>query len=599
MSLNIFLPHLKAPETSAEPSRPSRARRLLGALGPTWLASPARRGVQSASLVLFLVLFFYVAWPYGSPDYDATRRSKELIEAEAFLALDPLVSLSTALAARAWVWSLAWAGAILAVCIVFPRAFCGYVCPLGTLIDLFDWAIGKRVARRRRARRGWWVHLKYDVLLGTLVAAACGVLVTGFLAALPVVTRALFFLLAPVQMGVLKGWYLIPPMNAGHYVSVALFAVVLGLGFLRPRFWCRHVCPSGAIFAVANALRLHERKVGSACIRCNKCLDACPFDAIEPNYATRAADCTFCQTCGGVCPAHAITFAARWYRENLPSSPETANGSPGKIAALEPALSRRGFLAGAAGGLLAVGGVQHLFGARTGKPGTVWPVRPPGSVPEPLFLQLCIRCGECFQACPNSVLQPLGFDQGLDGLWTPQVVAGWSGCEPKCNNCGQVCPTGAIRALPMDEKRAARIGLAVVNEQTCLPYARREACQMCVDECRAAGYDAIEFIRVGAEADTDGKPIEDTGFLAPVVLADKCVGCGLCETRCHKINVRLKRLLSETAVRVAAGPGNEDRLTSGSYVALREKERLEKKTKPVETQKPDGASDGYLPDFLK
>jgi NAD-dependent dihydropyrimidine dehydrogenase PreA subunit len=71
-----------------------------------------------------------------------------------------------------------------------------------------------------------------------------------------------------------------------------------------------------------------------------------------------------------------------------------------------------------------------------------------------------IRCGECFQACPNDVLHPLRFQQGLDGLWTPHVVADWAGCESCCHVCGQVCPTEAIRALPLAEKKVCRRGLA-------------------------------------------------------------------------------------------------------------------------------------------
>ena len=175
-------------------------------------------------------------------------------------------------------------------------------------------------------------------------------------------------------------------------------------------------------------------------------------------------------------------------------------------------------------------------------------------------------------------------------------MASWSGCEPTCNNCGQVCPTGAIRALPIEEKRAVRMGLAMVNEHTCLPYAQREACQLCVDECRAAGYDAIEFQRVGTQVDTGGSPIEGSGFLAPIVVADKCVGCGLCETRCFKINVQHKHLLADTAIRIVAGPGNEDRRFQGSYRKLRETSRQDK---PAASPSGGATNDGYLPDFLK
>ena len=71
----------------------------------------------------------------------------------------------------------------------------------------------------------------------------------------------------------------------------------------------------------------------------------------------------------------------------------------------------------------------------------------------------------------------------------------------------------------------------------------------------AKGRHAIEFARVHVKVDEDGQPVPGSGFLAPVVLADKCVGCGLCQTRCNLINVKAKHLLKETAIRVEAGPG--------------------------------------------
>jgi NAD-dependent dihydropyrimidine dehydrogenase PreA subunit len=264
----------------------------------------------------------------------------------------------------------------------------------------------------------------------------------------------------------------------------------------------------------------------------------------------------------------------RWDRFNLKLSTIGRESLP----------TRRGFLAGIAAGIGVTVGVR-------GASGEPHPVRPPGSLPEEQFLQACIRCGECFQSCPNDVLQPMGFEQGLNGLWTPRVVANWAGCESTCNNCGQVCPTGAIRALPIEEKRVARMGLARV-ESNCLPLAGQEACQLCVDECNAAGYRAIEFMRVHPTLDASGNPIEGSGFSAPVVLADKCVGCGLCQTRCHVINVKTKKLLSSVAIVVEAGPGKEDRIASGSYLAIRAQE--------AQARRPaSGSNDSYLPDFLR
>jgi ferredoxin len=509
------------------------------------------------------------AWPsHYADDLDA----KERIAAETFLIIDPLVAISTALAARAWVWSLVFAGVILLVGLIVPRGFCGYLCPLGTLIDLFDWAIGKRVTRFRVSGDGWWVHIKYYVLLGTIIAAAGGVLLTGFVSAIPVITRGFMYLIGPLQTGLTRGWHNVPAPHWGHLISIVLFFAVLGLGLLRPRFWCKYVCPSGAVFSVGNLFRFTERKVESTCIHCNKCVEICPFDAIKPDFTTRVTDCTLCQTCGGVCPTHAIKFVERWNLVELKVENDPPTG--------ETRLGRRGFLAAGigtaaavTGGLVAAAGTK-AWGANVDDPQALRPIRPPGSVPEREFLQLCIRCGECFKACPNDVLQVLGFQQGFEGLWTPHAVPDFAGCESSCNACGQVCPTGAIRALPLEEKKVCRMGLAIVNEQTCLPFAGREACQLCVDECHAAGYHAIEFVQVRTEVDDQtGQPIEGTGFAAPRVLADKCVGCGLCQTRCYGINVKEKGLLTESAIIIEAGEGKEDRLMTGSYIALREAEQ--------------------------
>ena len=70
------------------------------------------------------------------------------------------------------------------------------------------------------------------------------------------------------------------------------------------------------------------------------------------------------------------------------------------------------------------------------------------------------------------------------------------------------------------------------------------------------------------------------------------MGCGLCQTRCHSINVKTKHLLASSAIVVEAGSGKEDRMLSGSYLALREQERKQNVPLP-------GAADSYLPSFLK
>jgi len=81
------------------------------------------------------------------------------------------------------------------------------------------------------------------------------------------------------------------------------------------------------------------------------------------------------------------------------------------------------------------------------------------------------------------------------------------------------------------------------------------------------------------------------------VLAEKCVGCGLCQTRCYAINVKSKGLLDESAIIIEAGEDKEDRMMQGSYVELRkaeEKERIEERRRLEHS-----SGGGYLPDDLK
>lgn len=565
MNLNLFLPFLRRIKGQPAP-KPGWIRKTLKRMGPVWHAAPVRRTVQTAMFALFLYCMYYVAWPFTDnavvqADF---RDAKEFVHMEFFLIIDPLLSISTFLAAKEWVWSLVWAAGILTACVLFPRGFCGYLCPLGSLIDFFDWAVGKRVKKFRVKRDGWWVNLKYYILTAVLVCSLGGVLLSGFVAAIPVITRGFEYIVTPFGQAYERGgWEHVPPVSAGNWLSIGLFLLVLGLGFLRPRFWCKYVCPSGAVFSVFNIFRVGERKVESSCIHCNKCIEICPFDAIKADYTTRTADCTLCQSCGGVCPTHAIKFTDRWNVWDL----KKLNDPP----TTEVALSRRGFLTGTTAAVA----TAFVFGDNTlpamlgYKP--IQPLRPPGSVPEPEFLNQCIRCGECFQACPTSVLQPMSLKDGFRNWWTPELVADFAGCEPSCNNCGQACPTGAIRALPLEEKKVAKIGFAVVNQQTCLPWAGKEDCDICYDTCHKAGYDAIEYRRINMEMDEEmGFPIEGTGNRAVVVLADKCVGCGLCQLRCNSINHVEKKLLQQSAIVVTIE--NQDRMSWGSYVDRRRQE---------------------------
>ncbi|HEX2971771.1 MAG TPA: 4Fe-4S binding protein, partial [Tepidisphaeraceae bacterium] len=93
--------------------------------------------IQVLSLGIFLYLFIYVAWPYAEDFSGQVIARKEWLPLETFLWLDPLVGLSTAIASRQWNVAVGGMLGILVLCLFWPRGFCGYLCPLGTLIDGF------------------------------------------------------------------------------------------------------------------------------------------------------------------------------------------------------------------------------------------------------------------------------------------------------------------------------------------------------------------------------------------------------------------------------------------------------------------------------
>lgn len=581
-SLNIFFASRK---TGAPPGLRKWADAALRRIGPTWRFAPARRAAQVLSLGLFLYSFFYVAWPYSHHFSATTLSDKEWLPLEIFLWLDPLSGISTAVAARCWNVGMFGALSILLLCLFFPRGFCGYLCPLGTLIDGVDWLQGKRspFSRRRSAlrhqpspgnssesisanRKSKIQNLKYFFLLAILTSSLFGVLLAGFGAAIPVLTRGLMFTAARLQLGLMKDWSQLGPMNWASYASVALFAAIFVLAVFGRRFWCRCLCPTGAVFSLANAVRLSERcVVKAACIECGRCVDVCPFDAINDDFSTRPFECTFCQTCGGACPTQAIEFRSRVGRIGNPSETGLKEESR-QVANLSysgPVLSRRGFVATAICGSAAALAIRTGLadGFRSGPK----LLRPPGSVPEDRFLDLCIRCGECFKVCPGPVLHPAGLEGGFEAMWTPVVVPTHAGCHQDCNFCTQVCPTGAIRPLPIEVKRTTHMGLAVINPRLCLPHRGERDCQLCYEECEAAGYHAIEMreIRLAIGPIPEGVLSDEemeraSRIKAPFILRDKCVGCGLCEYRCHVALVKQESVLPERAVVVV--PENEDRI---------------------------------------
>ena len=246
----------------------------------------------------------------------------------------------------------------------------------------------------------------------------------------------------------------------------------------------------------------------------------------EDFYATRTPECIQCQTCAAVCPEDAIHFGRGAPREQVQR-------------AFDP--SKRALLVSAGAGL------ALAAAARTGASAAIQDthlIRPPGALPEPSFLDRCVRCGACMKVCPTHGLQPSFLQSGVEGFWTPRLVPRIGGCEQECNLCGRVCPTGALRDLPLEEKQFAKMGTAIIERRKCLAWEQMKTCLVCDEVCP---YDAIEFRVVTDFIGT---------FRRPFVIEEKCIGCGLCEQKCP--------VGGASAIRVDRT--EEERRASGSYI---------------------------------
>lgn len=491
-----------------------------------------RRVVQLLALLLFVYLLVMTRWPVS-----------DTVLVDAFLTLDPLLSTQAALASRTWVDALPYGLALLALTLVLGRFFCGWLCPFGTCLEWGDELIYKGKKRKWRNHERRFRGVKYAILViifvGALFGQSLAYLADPICWATRIGTYALFPMGAVVGDAFLEtmqplfeslGWMNLaraqidPPfVGALGVFSLLLFALLLWLGRYQRRFWCRVLCPLGALLAIPARWSLFGRRVSDACRDDGKCARACETGAIGKDFRSYdPGECIQCGRCEKSCKFNAVTFSPNFL------------GTQRKPAI---DLSRRQVLSsfglGAGGALwLAYNPGRALIGDKT--------LRPPGALPEREFLATCVRCGECSKVCPTRCLMPSYLENGIAGLMTPIAVMRLGPCDQNCNACGLVCPTGAIRPLDLVEKSFAKIGNAIIEPGRCVVWEQGKHCLVCDENCP---YGAIYWQEVAS------------GERRPFVNENRCNGCGQCEIACPIVGV--------SAIRIT--PAGQIRLRVGSY----------------------------------
>jgi len=469
------------------------------AVAPRWRRLRwARRIVQALSLGLFLFLVFATVSLAGS-GFDAASTGAVPYPVEAFLDIDPLVGVIVAFSSGTVSGALALGLVVLASAFFLGRAFCGWICPMGTMnhavSEVRAGARGKERFEANRTRP--YQKIKYVLLAAVLVAALFGSAVGGLLDPISMATRGVSLTVVPWLSWLIGGavdgvarlnlpaaqhvsdaafdgasgvlLYQRGFMAGGGFLVSLVFVLVLVANRWIPRLWCRGLCPLGAMLGAVGGMGLLTlRKDEERCDGCRRCQLACSGAASPmPGDRWRRAECDLCMNCVAVCPNGALSFVKAGVKTTECAWPN---------------VERRKLLAGAALGAVLVPAMRT--GSLTSSDGRPDParIRPPGAVDEGAFLERCVRCGQCMKICPNNALHPALDEAGIEGLWTPVLVPRRGYCEPTCTLCTQVCPTAAIRRVTEDRKTGRngeemlRIGTAFFDRGRCLPWAMGTPC---------------------------------------------------------------------------------------------------------------------------
>jgi len=486
-----------------------------------------RQVVQILTLLLFLYLLV-VNWSAG----EASSQSG------LFFRLNPLTALTAMIAGRTWIPKMGWALITLGVTLLLGRVWCGWICPLGTTLE---WVRFSGAYQRSSKISPRWRSVKYILLLLTLGTALLGSLTLLILDPITIITRATTTGILPaLNSGITRlefalykfplfqpaiNWIestlrgtVLPSIQSAYsqnLILFALFAGVLALNALADRFWCRYLCPLGGLLGWLSKISLFRPLIRPQCNHCDHCISECQMEAIQAHSGNEIqpheiipSECTLCMDCLADCPDSSI--AIRWQAH--------------PVLAKEYDPSRRQALVSL--GMGAAGALMMSTNALTKSPSPRL-IRPPGVEDEDEFLSKCIHCSECMQVCVTTGLQPSLLEAGLEGLWTPTLVPRLGPCDYSCTACGQICPSGAIPLLDLETKRQQVIGLAVLDRDRCLPWAYATHCIVCEEMCPVPDK-AVRVEEVTVIDEWGGEVF----LQQPYVIADLCIGCGICEYHC-------------------------------------------------------------------
>lgn len=219
----------------------------------------------------------------------------------------PIGALQAVNGSRSFSFSFYVTGLLLAFGVLLGRAVCGWLCPFGLLQEL----IHKIPSPKLHLKKGF-VYLKYIVLV--IFVLILPVAVTDYMG---MGKPAFCQYICPA--GTLEGGIslllahesLRKAVGALFSLKMAILVITLtGCVFIY-RFFCRTLCPLGAIYGLFNRISIYHLEVDShKCIGCGKCKKMCKME-VDPTQTPNAAECIRCGACVDVCPTGAVCLTCK------------------------------------------------------------------------------------------------------------------------------------------------------------------------------------------------------------------------------------------------------------------------------------------------
>ncbi len=438
---------------------------------------------------------------------------------------------------------------LMLLTLVFGRAYCSVICPLGVFQDgvaHISKAYKKRHGKRRpyssSPEKKWlrysaWALFVLAFVLGlnafvSILApySAYGRIVQNLFQPLYIWCNNLLALAAERvnSYAFYSGDVWLRSLPAFAVAAATLVTIVI-LAWKHGRTWCNTVCPVGTTLSFFSRFAMFRPVIDTdKCKDCKLCEHNCKAACIDiDSHSIDYSRCVDCFNCIDKCRFGALRYRFAWKRKDTANMQTKAGCNTGASSpATAVSQERRAFLTGTAiaAGTIGMkaqvtktdGGLAIILDKKAPQRKTC--ITPPGSISARNMYSHCTACQLCVAECPNHVLRP---SSDLDRFMQPEssFERGW--CRPECTLCSEVCPTGAIRKTDIAEKSSIQTGHAVWVRDNCIPLKDGVECGNCARHCPSGAIIMVNSVL--------GDP---SSVKIPAVNESRCIGCGACEHLC-------------------------------------------------------------------